>query len=434
MENKMERNDERYQTYLRILKRELVKAMGCTEPIAIAYAAAKARSVLGDIPDRIVIAASGNIIKNVKSVIVPNSGGRKGIPVAAALGVLGGDEDAELLVIANITDAVKEELPIYRENTDISVEVLDSEALLDVEITVFKGTSSAMVHIVNEHTNIVCIEKDGEIIVKKDALSEEDNALNIETQKEYERLTVADIYDFATTCDLNDVEEVLNTQIVCNTAIAEEGLANEWGACIGQNLINNNENSTKTKARAMAAAGSDARMSGCEMPVIINSGSGNQGLTASLPVIVYARETGASHEKLLRGLLISNLVTIHAKTGIGRLSAYCGAITAGAAAGAGVAYICGGDKKTISHTIVNALAITSGIVCDGAKPSCAAKIAVAVEAGIMGYEMYKEGRQFYAGEGLVLKGVENSIRNFGYLGRVAMSETNKEICNMMVQC
>ncbi|MBQ6389603.1 MAG: serine dehydratase subunit alpha family protein [Mogibacterium sp.] len=430
----MNKDDIRYSAYVNILKRELVKAMGCTEPIAVAYAAAKARATLGDIPDKIVIAASGNIIKNVKSVIVPNSDGRKGIPAAAALGVLGGDEDAELLVIANVTDAVKDELPVYIANTDITVEVLDSESLLDVEITVFKGTSSAMVHIVNEHTNIVCIEKDGEIIYQKDAAADEDSDAQLEAAKEYELLNVADIYDFAVSCDLEDVEEILDAQIACNTAIAEEGLRNDWGACIGKNLLNNNENSTKTKARAMAAAGSDARMSGCEMPVIINSGSGNQGMTASLPVIVYARENNVSRETMLRGLLISNLVTTHAKTGIGRLSAYCGAITAGAGAGAGIAYVCSGELDTISHTIVNALAITSGIVCDGAKPSCAAKIAIAVEAGIMGYEMYKDGQQFYGGDGLVLTGVEASIANFGYLGRVAMSETNKEICNMMVNC
>lgn len=430
----MDRNDNRYQAYVRILRRELVKAMGCTEPIAIAYAAAKARAALGDIPDRVVIAASGNIIKNVKSVIVPNSGGRKGIPAAAALGILGGDEEAELLVIANVPEHVKDELPEYIENTDITIELLDSEALLDVEVTVFKGTEYAMVHIINEHTNIARIEKDGEVLLHWNPVTKEISEEDKQAAEDYKLLTVADIYEFAETCDLADVEDVLNMQIECNTAIALEGLSNDWGANIGTSLLNNNENSIKTKARAMAAAGSDARMSGCEMPVIINSGSGNQGLTASLPVIVYARETGVSRETLLRALLISNLVTTHAKTSIGRLSAYCGAITAGAAAGAGIAYVCGGKLDSVTHTIVNALAITSGIVCDGAKASCAAKIAVAVEAGIMGYEMYKDGQQFLAGDGLVVKGVEACIENFGYLGRVAMSETNKEICSMMTDC
>ena len=333
-----------------------------------------------------------------------------------------------------MSDEVKKELPVYIENTDITVELLESDQLLDVEVTVFRGASYAMVHIVNEHTNIVRIEKNGEVLVDHDLATSSADSEDDEAQADYRLLNVEDIYDFADTCDLADVEDVLHNQIECNTAIAMEGLTNDWGANIGKNLLNNNENSIKTKARAMAAAGSDARMSGCEMPVIINSGSGNQGLTASLPVIVYAREQGLPEERLLRGMLVSNLVTIHAKTSIGRLSAYCGAITAGAGAGAGIAYVCGGGLDTISHTIVNALAITSGIVCDGAKASCAAKIAVAVEAGIMGYEMYKDGQQFYGGDGLVLTGVEASIANFGYLGRVAMSETNKEICNMMVNC
>ena len=328
----MERSNLLYQTYIQIMRREMVRAMGCTEPIAVAYAAAKARAVLGEIPDRIDIAASGNIIKNVKSVVVPNSGGRKGIPAAAALGVLGGNEEAELLVIAEISDEVKEELPVYIENTQITVGVLESEALLDVEVTVFKGENSAKVHIINEHTNIVGIEKNGEMIFEKDP-AEENEAAEAEDVPDYDLMTVADIYDFATTCDLDDIRDLLDLQIACNTAIAEEGLANDWGANIGKLLLKTNPDDTRTKARALAAAGSDARMSGCEMPVIINSGSGNQGMTASLPVIVYARELGVPEDRMYRGLLISNLLTLHAKNSIGRLSAYCGAITAGAGAG-----------------------------------------------------------------------------------------------------
>ena len=429
----MNREDLLYKTYIQILRRELISAMGCTEPIAVAYAAAKARAVLGAVPDRIVVRASGNIIKNVKSVVVPNSGGRKGIPAAAALGVLGGDEDAGLLVIANISENVREELPSYLDQTEIHTGVLESDALLDVEVTVFKEGSSAKVHIINEHTNIIRIEKDGEVLFEKDSSGEE--ASYPEEDPDYDLMTVADIYDFAATCDLSDIEDLLDLQIACNTAIAEEGLKNDWGANIGKLILKTGaKGDIAAIAKATAAAGSDARMSGCEMPVIINSGSGNQGLTASLPVIVYARELGLPRETMLRGLLVSNLVTLHAKNSIGRLSAYCGAITAGAGAGAGIAFICGGGLDAVSHTIVNALAVTSGIVCDGAKPSCAAKIAVAVDAGIMGYEMYKNGSQFFAGEGLVKKGVEESIENFGYLGRVAMSETNKEICYMMADC
>ena len=440
----MNRDDLKYQTYIQILRRELVSAMGCTEPIAVAYAAARARAVLGELPDRILVEASGNIIKNVKSVVVPNAGGRKGIPAAAALGVLGGHEEAGLLVIADISDAVRDALPEYLEKAEIRVGILDSEALLDVEVTVFKDDSYAKVHIIDEHTNIIRIEKDGELIFEKKPEEEsaggaddagEGAGSGSEDEPDYDLMTVVDIYDFAVTCDLSDVEDLLDLQIACNTAIAEEGLKNDWGANIGKLILKTGpEGDIPTIARATAAAGSDARMSGCEMPVIINSGSGNQGLTASLPVIVYAREMDLSRESMLRGLLVSNLITLHAKNSIGRLSAYCGAITAGAGAGAGIAFVCGGGLDAISHTIVNALAVTSGIVCDGAKPSCAAKIAVAVDAGIMGHEMYKNGSQFFAGEGLVKKGVEESIENFGYLGRVAMSETNREICYMMADC
>ena len=261
----------------------------------------------------------------------------------------------------------------------------------------------------------------------------EDEGSDIEDGPDYKLLTVADIIDFANTCDLSDVEAVLQKQIDCNMAIAEEGIKEDFGANVGTTLLKDDPDGIRTRAKAYAAAGSDARMGGCELPVVINSGSGNQGLTTSIPVILYARELGVSKETLLRGLLVANLVTLHAKTDIGRLSAYCGVVTAGAGAAAGIAYINGGDRKTISHTIVNTLAISSGIVCDGAKASCAAKIAVAVESGLLGYEMYQNGQQFYDGDGLVLKGVENTIRNYGYLGRVAMHETNTEIIHMMIQ-
>lgn len=425
----MERNSEIYQTYVEILKRELVSAMGCTEPIAIAYCAAKARSVLGEIPDKVTICASGNIIKNVKSVVVPNTEGRRGIKVAAAAGIIGGNEKGGLLVIADIPPGVKYHIEPYLAQTDMEVEALDSESLLEVEITVQKGSESARVHIVNEHTNIVSIEKNEKVIFKK----QDGDDTAAEDCPDYRLLTVADIIDFADSCELADVSEILEKQIRCNMAIAEEGLKGEFGANVGKTIMKEGSNNIRVRAKAYAAAGSDARMGGCELPVVINSGSGNQGLTTSIPVILYAEEAGVSHEKLLRGLLVANLVTLHAKTDIGRLSAYCGVVTAGAGAAAGIAYINGGDRKTISHTIVNTLAISSGIVCDGAKASCAAKIAVAVESGLLGYEMYQNGQQFYDGDGLVLKGVENTIRNYGYLGRVAMHETNTEIIHMMIE-
>jgi len=417
-----------YQTYVDILRRELISAMGCTEPIALAYCAAVARKALGALPERIEVQASGNIIKNVKSVVVPNTGGRRGIATAAAIGVLGGDADALLEVIARVSDDVKAQLPAYLERTPIDVSPLETDNILDMIVTVYAGSACAKVRIANEHTNIVLIEKDGRVLEQKDPSDTAEEA----DLPDYNLLTVQAVYDFATTCNLDDVRDILDRQIQQNTAIAEEGLRHDYGANIGKVLLTTGDN-VRTRAKAWAAAGSDARMNGSELPVVICSGSGNQGLTASLPVIIYARALNANQEKLYRALLISNLITLHAKTGIGRLSAYCGAVSAGAGAGAGIAFLYGGDEQDISHTIVNALAITSGIVCDGAKSSCAAKIATAVETGIFGYEMYRNGQQFYAGDGLVVKGVENSIANFGRLARVGMRETDHEIIMMMTE-
>ena len=423
----MKKDNPIYQAYVSILKRELVPAMGCTEPIAIAFAAAKARSVLGFVPDKLHVAASGNIIKNVKSVIVPNTDGRRGIEAACAAGAFMGDENAMLEVIAHVTPEQKQGLGKYLEETEITVSAAETNHVLDIIVTASKDGHTATIRVANEHTNIVQIEKDGEILLQKEAEEKKDP-----NKPDYECMTIEDIYDFATTADLDDVKEILDRQIAYNTAIAEEGLKNNYGANIGKVLLKAYGDDVRIRARARAAAGSDARMNGCDMPVVINSGSGNQGMTVSLPVIEYAKELGSSQEQLYRALLISNLVTLHEKEGIGRLSAYCGAVSAGAGAGAGIAYLVAGDYKSIIHTIVNALAITSGIVCDGAKASCAAKISAAVDAGIMGFEMYRNGQQFYGGDGLVLKGVENTIRNISRLGRVGMAETDKEIIKMMV--
>ena len=443
----MDRNSHIYQTYVNILKHELICAMGCTEPVALAYCAAVARSVLGGLPDRIKVEASGNIIKNVKSVVVPNTGGRRGIAAAAAVGVLGGNENAGMQVIANVPDEVKNQLGAFLEQTPIEVAPLDSPCVLDMIVTVSKGEKSAKVRIADEHTNIVYIEKDGKELsaapsaapanasadCSDDASGEASAPENDpENSIDYSLLTVRGIYDFACTCDLEDVCPVIERQIRMNTAISDEGLRSDYGANIGKVLLKGGTD-VRTRAKARAAAGSDARMNGCELPVVICSGSGNQGMTASLPVIEYAKELQADHETLLRALLISNLTTLHAKAGIGRLSAYCGAVSAGAGAGAGIAYLYGGDEEDIAHTIVNTLAISSGIVCDGAKSSCAAKIATAVETGILGFEMYRNGQQFYDGEGLVVKGVENSIDNFSRLGRVGMRETDREIILMMTE-
>ena len=424
----MERNDMVYQTYLEILRRELISAMGCTEPVALAYCAAVARATLGALPDRITVEASGNIIKNVKSVVVPNTGGQRGIAAAVCIGALAGDEHAGLEVLAHVCKEEREGLVSYMGGTPVEVKPLISENLLDMIVTVYNGTSSAKVRIANEHTRIVLIEKDGRTLQESDVRQE----VKTDGEPDYDLLTVEKIWDFACTCHLEDVRDILDRQIEQNTAIAEEGLRKDYGANIGKVLLKTG-NDVRTRAKAYAAAGSDARMNGSELPVVICSGSGNQGLTASMPVIVYTEELHANREKLYRALLISTLVTIHAKSGIGRLSAYCGAVSAGAGAGCGIAYLLGGNERDIAHTIVNALAITSGIVCDGAKSSCAAKIATAVETGIFGYEMYRNGQQFYAGDGLVVKGVENSIENFGRLARIGMRGTDEEIIRLMTE-
>ena len=426
----MERTNTVYKTYVEILKRELVCAMGCTEPIAIAYCAAVARKALGTLPSEIDVAASGNIIKNVKSVIVPNTGGLRGIEAAAAIGALAGDAEAGLQVVSHVTPDEIAALPGYLEQTAFSVSAAESEFLLDIEVTVRANGHFATVRAVQEHTNIVLVETDAGVLFSKDP--DEDTGKD-EGAPDYTLLNVADICEFADTCELDDVRPILERQLSCNCAIAEEGLRGNYGAGIGKVLLTAYGDDVRTRARAYAAAASDARMNGCDLPVVINSGSGNQGITASLPVYVYAKELGASEEKLFRALLVSNLVTLHEKTGIGRLSAYCGAVSAGAGAGAGITYLHGGGCREISHTIVNALAVTSGIVCDGAKSSCAAKIAMAVEAGILGFEMYSCGKQFYGGDGLVAKGVENSIANFSRLGRIGMRETDKEIIRMMTE-
>ena len=426
----MERTSTVYKTYVEILKRELVCAMGCTEPIAIAYCAAVARKALGMLPSEIDVAASGNIIKNVKSVIVPNTGGLRGIEAAAAIGALAGDAEAGLQVVSHVMPDEIAALPGYLEQTAFSVSAAESEFLLDIEVTVRANGHFATVRAVQEHTNIVLVETDAGVLFSKDP--DEDTGED-EGAPDYTLLNVADICEFADTCELDDVKPVLERQLACNCAIAEEGLRGNYGAGIGKVLLAAYGDDVRTRARAYAAAASDARMNGCDLPVVINSGSGNQGITASLPVYIYAKELGVSEEKLFRALLVSNLVTLHEKTGIGRLSAYCGAVSAGAGAGAGITYLHGGGCREISHTIVNALAVTSGIVCDGAKSSCAAKIAMAVEAGILGFEMYSCGKQFYGGDGLVAKGVENSIANFSRLGRVGMRETDKEIIRMMTE-
>lgn len=422
----MNRTSVKYKNYMTILEKELIPATGCTEPIAIAYAASKAREELGYIPEKVVVELSRNIIKNVNSVVVPNTNNLKGIEAATAAGIIAGKSENQLQVISHVSQCEKLMIKEYIRKHPIKIITSESPLIFYIDITVYYKNLYVKVKINNHHTNIVLIEKNDKIIYQKET------TLFNEGHNSMELLNVEDIIDFADSVDIKDIENIISRQIEYNSRIADEGLTNHYGANIGKILLSTYGSAVYVKAKAKAAAGSDARMNGCELPVIIISGSGNQGLAASIPVIEYAKELNVPKEKLYRALVISDLVTIHQKTGIGRLSAYCGAISAGAGSGAGIAYLHGGGYKEISHTIVNALSIVSGIVCDGAKSSCAAKIAAGVDAGILGYNMYKNGQQFRAGDGLVKKGVEANIASIGKLAREGMKTTDEEIIKLMI--
>ncbi len=416
-----------YNAYVDILKEELLPAMGCTEPIAVAYAAAVAARELGSVPEAVEIIVSGNIIKNVKSVVVPNTGGLRGLAAAAAAGIVAGDADKQLEVISCVTEAQHAEIAAYLKQAEFTVVESSSGYIFDIDIILHAGSDTARCRIAGFHTNIIRVEKNGEILTDVPYV---EAGQNYATDRSL--LNISSIVEFADTADIADVKDLLDRQIEYNMAISKAGLEGNYGARIGQVLLASYGNDVHNRAKAYAAAASDARMNGCSLPVVINSGSGNQGITCSVPVIVYAQELNASDELRYRALLVSNLITTHLKTGIGRLSAYCGAISAGVGAGAGITYLFGGKEKEIAHTIVNALAIDSGIICDGAKSSCAAKIASAVEGGLLGMEMYRHGSQFYGGDGIVTKGVENTIRNVGRLARIGMAQTDKEIIDIMI--
>ena len=417
-----------YASYVEILREELIPAMGCTEPIAIALAAAKARQALGMEPEKCRVEVSGNIIKNVKAVTVPNTGGLKGIEAAAAAGVVAGRPDLELEVLSQVTPEEITAIGAFLKAREIRVLPMQGDRVFYINVTLLAENHSACCEIVDYHTNITRIQRDEEVLFQKAGGESE-------TPQQTDRtvLSIEEIIRFADCLDPEDVREELERQIAYNTAISEEGLRGGWGAEIGRTLRAVYGDDVAIRATAAAAAGSDARMSGCELPVVIVSGSGNQGMTASLPVITYARDRGASEEELLRALAVADLVTIHQKTGIGRLSAFCGAVSAGCGAAAGIAYLLGGRYDVIAHTVANTLAICAGMICDGAKPSCAAKIAAAVDAGILGYQMYMHGgHQFVGGEGIIQKGVENTIGNVGRLAREGMRKTDQEILNIMV--
>ncbi|MEM1485498.1 L-serine ammonia-lyase, iron-sulfur-dependent, subunit alpha [Oscillospiraceae bacterium PP1C4] len=421
-------NQQKYANYVQIIHEELIPALGCTEPIAIAYAAAKAREVLGEIPDRIVVESSGNIIKNVRGVIVPTTKTLRGIEAAAIIGIVGGDASKDLEVLTNVNEKHLEEAKIMIEKGICQEKLLDTPAKLHLIVRLYKGEHSALVEIIHTHTGIVRIEKDGEVLLDvphsreacEDGLTDR-SCLNVE-----------DIIDFANTVEIDAVKDVLERQINYNTAISQEGLNRLYGANIGMTLISAYGNDVKVRAKAAAAAGSDARMSGCEMPVVINSGSGNQGMTVSLPVIEYAKELSVTREKLYRALCVSNLIAIHQKTKIGRLSAYCGAVSAATGAGAAITYLYGGGVKEVSETITNTLANVAGIVCDGAKPSCAAKIASSVDAAIMACMMTMQSRGFRPGEGIVKEGIEKTIDSVSRMAKDGMQSTDEEILKIMI--
>lgn len=411
--------------YTAILRKELVPALGCTEPIALAYCAAKAREVLGLLPEKVLVCCSGNVVKNVKAVTVPNSGGLKGIGAAVILGIVGGNAERELEVLDEVTQEDIHETKRLLKTDYFDCAIADGVENLYIDIEVSAKGHSARVRIVNRHTLITEIDRDGEPVYRLDEKEEIESA-------DYDAMDMEGILEYAKNVDLNEVRDILNQQITCNKAISQAGLEGKFGAEVGRCILRYYGEDVKNRAKAYAAAGSDARMSGCSLPVVINSGSGNQGITVSLPVLEYAKELGSSEEQILRALLVSNLTSIHLKHYIGSLSAFCGAVTAAAGAGAGITYLQSGNLETIGKTIVNTLANVGGILCDGAKPSCAAKIASAVDAAILGSLMAKDGFTFHEGEGIVQQGIEKTIRSVGYVGRVGMKMTDSQILNIML--
>lgn len=418
---------EEYAAYTKILKEQLIPATGCTEPIALAYAAALARGTLGMLPESVEAAVSGSIVKNVKSVVVPATGGMKGIDTAVAAGIVAGDEKGVLEVLAHAPEDTPERIRQFLERCPVKVKLADSERIFDILITMKGGGHICRVRIVDTHTNVVLISRDEEILLEKTVAEKEE-------AEEAVALEIKKIVEYARTCRLEDVEETIARQISCNSALSQEGMNGGWGAEIGKTLLAGEENpDVGLRAMAAAAAGSDARMSGCELPAVINSGSGNQGITITMPILEYAKELETGREELIRSLVLANLIAVRIKQSIGYLSAYCGAICAGCSAAAGIAYLYGADETLIEHTVVNGLAILSGTICDGAKPSCAAKIAMAVNAGLLGFHMARKGKEFVHGEGIIKKGIENTIEEVGVLSRDGMNITNQVILNIMVK-
>lgn len=420
---------EIYENYINILKEQLVPALGCTEPIAIAYAGAKARKVLGEFPQKVAVKCSGNMIKNVKGVTVPNSGDLKGIDTAALLGIIGGKADMELEVLESVTDEDRAYLRELLPKNICTCDLVPDTDNLYIDITVWGEKHSAQVIISTYHTNIVKIVKDDTVILDKE---NQINHLENTPPADKALLNVKDIIEFADTVNLEDIKPILERQIKCNMAIAKEGMKNNYEANVGRNLFALYGDSLPIRARAMAAAASEARMSGCSLPVVINSGSGNQGITTCVPLVIYAQHYNIPEEKMYRALALSNLLAIHQKKYIGNLSAFCGAVSASYACGTAITYMLGGNYAQISSTIINTLGNTCGIICDGAKPSCAAKISSSLDAALLAHTMSMKGEGFQAGEGIVKDDLEKTIRAVGHIGKVGMKSTDVEVLNIMI--
>ena len=423
-------NQKVYDSYIKILHKELIPALGCTEPIAIAYAAAKAREVLGKFPEQVVSTCSGNIVKNVKGVVVPATGGLRGIEAATLIGAVGGDPARELEVLTSVTDEDRAKVRELLEKKICHVKLSENKAKLHIIVEMTAGTDSALVEIMHTHTNIIRIEKNGQVLMQEKAGDEEDD----DDENIYQLLNLDDIVTFANEVKLEDVADLLKRQVEYNSKIAEVGLTETYGANVGKTLVENYGKSFEVMARALPAAGSDARMGGCELPVVINSGSGNQGMTVSLPVVALAKEMGASEEQLLRALCVSNLTAAYEKRDIGRLSAYCGAISAGAAAGAGMMYLKGGSVSEIGNVVLCTIGNVGGVLCDGAKSSCAAKIASAVDAALLAIHLTEKNRTFGSGEGLVKDTLAETVAAISTVAREGMQVTDDVILHVMVGC
>ena len=421
-------NQKVYDSYIKILNKELIPALGCTEPIAIAYAAAKAREVLGKFPEQVVSTCSGNIVKNVKGVVVPATGGLRGIEAATLIGAVGGDPARELEVLTSVTDEDRAKVRELLEKKICHVKLSENKAKLHIIVEMTAGADSALVEIMHTHTNIIRIEKNGQVLMQEKAGDEEDD----DDENIYQLLNLDDIVTFANEVKLEDVADLLKRQVEYNSKIAEVGLTETYGANVGKTLVENYGTGFEVMARALPAAGSDARMGGCELPVVINSGSGNQGMTVSLPVVALAKEMGASEEQLLRALCVSNLTAAYEKRDIGRLSAYCGAISAGAAAGAGMMYLKGGSVSEIGNVVLCTIGNVGGVLCDGAKSSCAAKIASAVDAALLAIHLTEKQRTFGSGEGLVKDTLAETVAAISTVAREGMQVTDDVILDVMV--